>query len=96
MSDWFLYILKCRDGTLYTGITTGVNRRLAEHRQGGPAGAKYLKGRSPLELVLQKQVGDKRLALRVENRVKRLPKAGKEKLISVPGCFEELVNRIGE
>ena len=96
MSDWYLYILRCRDGTLYTGITTDVDRRLAEHRQGGPAGAKYLKGRAPLTLLLQKKVGDKRLALRVENRVKRLSKAEKEKLISVPGYFEELVGRIGK
>jgi len=48
MSDWYLYIVRCRDGTLYTGISTDVDRRLAEHRQGGNAGARYLKGRAPL------------------------------------------------
>jgi putative endonuclease len=92
MSDWYLYILRCRDGTLYTGITTGIERRLAEHQQG--TGAKYLKGRAPLALLLQEKVGDKSLALRVENRVKRLSKAEKEKLINVPGYFEEFVGRI--
>jgi putative endonuclease len=94
MPDWYLYILRCRDGTLYTGITTGVERRLAEHRRG--TGAKYLKGRAPLELQLQKKVGDKRLALKVENRVKRLSRAEKEKMISMPGYFEQLVNNTAE
>jgi len=91
MRDWYLYLLRCRDGTLYTGITTDVDRRLSEHLRGGPSGSKYLKGRAPLTLLLQKKLGDKRLALRVENRVKRLPKAEKENLISVPGYLEELV-----
>lgn len=86
-----MYILKCRDGTLYTGITTGVERRLAEHQRG--IGAKYLKGRAPLTLLLQKNVGDKRLAMRMENRVKRLSRPEKEKLITVPGYFEELLDR---
>jgi putative endonuclease len=93
MADWYLYMLRCRDGTLYTGVSTDIERRLAEHQQGGSAGSKYLKGRAPLKVMLQKKVGDKRLALRLENRVKRLAKAEKEKMISVPGYFEELVTR---
>jgi putative endonuclease len=92
MTDWYLYVLKCRDGTLYTGITTDVERRLAEHRRG--AGARYLKGRSPLMLLLQKKVGEKGLALKLENRVKRLSRAKKEQLVSLPGYFEELVQSI--
>jgi len=91
MADWHLYILKCRDGTLYTGVTTDVERRLAEHRQG--KGARYLKGRAPLVLMLQKNVGGRRLALRVENRVKRLSRPQKEELISIPGLFEALVEK---
>ena len=93
MSDWYLYMLRCRDGSLYTGITTEVDRRLAEHRHGGPAGSKYLKGRAPLELLLQKRIGDKRLALRLVNRVKRLSKAEKEKMVTDPGYFEEFIKR---
>lgn len=96
MGDWYLYILRCRDGTLYTGITTDVDRRLADHQRGRSAGSKYLKGRAPLALLLQKKIGDKRLALKLENRVKRLSKAEKEKLINIPGCFEELINRVDE
>jgi putative endonuclease len=94
MSDWYLYIIRCRDGTLYTGITTDVGRRFAEHQRG--TGARYLKGRSPLVLQLQKKVGDRRLALKMENRVKRLSRAEKENLISVPGYFEDLVAGMNE
>ncbi|MCX6008305.1 MAG: GIY-YIG nuclease family protein [Chloroflexi bacterium] len=96
MSDWYLYIVRCRDGTLYTGISTDVDRRLAEHRQGGNAGARYLKGRAPLTVVLREKLGSRQLALKVENLVKKLPKAEKEKLISVPGRFDEIVRLADE
>jgi len=96
MGDWYLYMIKCRDGTLYTGISTDIDRRLAEHQRGGYAGSKYLKGRAPLILLLRKRLGSRRLALKVENRVKKLSKAEKEKMIGDPGCFEELVRRANE
>ncbi|MEA1959469.1 MAG: GIY-YIG nuclease family protein [Chloroflexota bacterium] len=82
MSDWYLYLIRCRDGSLYTGITTDVARRFEEHRGKGAGGAKYLKGRGPLELVLRKKVGSRSLALRVEQKVKKLPKARKEKMLA--------------
>ena len=59
---WYIYILRCGDGTLYTGITDDVPRRLAAHRSG--KGAKYTRGRGPLELVYQEKVPDKSAALR--------------------------------
>ena len=96
MSDWYLYVVRCRDGTLYTGISTDVDRRLAEHRGGGDAGSKYLKGRAPLTLLFQKRLGSKSVALKVENMVKKLSKAKKEKLICVPGCIEEILKRANE
>ncbi len=96
MSDWYLYVVKCRDGTLYTGISTDVDRRLAEHRQGGNAGARYLKGRAPLTLVMRHKLGSRRLAAKVENLVKKLSKANKEKMISAPAYFDELVRRADE
>ena len=96
MRDWYLYVVRCRDGTLYTGISTDIDRRLAEHREGGNAGSKYLKGRGPLTLLLQKRLGSRSLALKVENMVKKLPKAKKEKLICVPGYIEEIVKRANE
>jgi putative endonuclease len=91
MPDWYLYVLRCRDGSLYTGISTDVDRRLAEHQEGGDTGSKYLKGRGPLTLVFQKRLGNRSLASKVENKVKRLSKAKKEELICVPGYFEEIV-----
>ena len=76
---WYVYILRCGDGTLYTGITDDIPRRLAAHRAG--KGAKYTRGRGPLELVYQEQVPDKSAALRREIQIKRLRRAEKERLI---------------
>ena len=77
--SWYVYMLRCGDGTLYTGVTDDVPRRLAAHRSG--KGAKYTRGRGPLELVYQEQVPDKSAALRREAAIKRLSRAEKEKLI---------------
>ena len=68
---WFLYILKCADGTLYTGITDNVPRRLSEHNSG--RGAKYTRGRGPVELGFCKVMASKSEALREEYRIKQLP-----------------------
>jgi putative endonuclease len=75
-----LYILRCRDGSLYTGIALDVARRLEEHRQ-GVRGAKYLRGRRPVELVYEQPAGDRAAAQRLEYRVKSLSRAEKEALI---------------
>jgi putative endonuclease len=77
---WYLYIIRCRDGSLYTGIATDLDRRLAAHRAG--KGAKYLRGRGPLTLVYQTRIGPKALALRTEARVKALPKTKKELIVA--------------
>jgi putative endonuclease len=71
-----IYLVCCRDGTLYTGIATDVARRLAEH-EGSGKGAKYLRGRGPLTLVFERRIGDRGLAQRIESRVKRLPRRDK-------------------
>ena len=76
---WYVYMLRCGDGTLYTGITDNVERRLAAHRAG--KGAKYTRGRGPLELVYQERVPDKSAALRREAAIKRLRRGEKERLI---------------
>lgn len=76
---WYVYILRCGDGTLYTGITDDIPRRLAAHRAG--KGAKYTRGRGPLELVYTEQLPDKSAALRREIEIKRLRRAEKERLI---------------
>lgn len=77
---WYVYMLRCGDGTLYTGVTDDVERRLAVHRAG--KGAKYTRGRGPLELVYAEEVPDKSAALRREYQIKRLTKQEKEGLIA--------------
>lgn len=79
---WYVYILHCGDGTLYTGITDDVPRRLAAHRSG--RGAKYTRGRGPLELVYQEELPDKSAALRREYAVKQLKRSEKLALCALP------------
>ena len=78
-NSWKLYILRCGDGSLYTGITTDVERRLEEHRSG--KGAKYTRSRGPLELVYWEECADKSAALKRELEIKALTRAEKLKLI---------------
>ena len=66
-----IYVIRCGDGSCYTGIATDVQRRLAEH-ESGDKGARYLRGRGPLRLVYQQEVGDRGTAQRLEHRVKKL------------------------
>lgn len=77
--NWHLYILRCADGTLYTGITTDVDKRFEAHCAG--KGAKYTRGRSPLTLVYREECGDHSSALKRELEVKKLPRPEKERLI---------------
>jgi len=77
---WYLYILRCCDGTLYTGITTDVEKRLEAHRPG--KGAKYTRGRGPLELVYRETCGSHSDALKREMAVKRLTRTQKEAMIA--------------
>ena len=78
--SWYLYILRCGDGSLYTGITTDVQARLDAHRAG--KGAKYTRGRAPLELVYSENCGDHSAALRREIAVKSLSRTEKMELIN--------------
>jgi putative endonuclease len=74
-----VYLLRCGDGTLYCGIAKDVAARLAQHQEG--KGARYTKGRGPLELVYQEGCPDRSEALRREAALKRLDRAAKEALI---------------
>ncbi len=76
---WYLYILRCKDDTLYTGITTDVEKRLEAHRSG--KGAKYTRGRAPLELVYREPCGNHSVALKREWEVKGLTRSEKQKLV---------------
>ena len=78
MSEWHVYMVRCGDGSLYTGIATDVARRLETHEAG--KGAKYLRGRGPLSLVYTEPAPTRSEALRAEARIKRLPRARKEAL----------------
>lgn len=91
--DYSLYILRCADDSLYTGIAIDVGRRLQEHEQ-GVRGAKYLRGRGPLQLVFDQSVGGRGVASRLEYRVKHLDRMQKEALIagklSLPDMLKQL------
>lgn len=78
--SWKLYILRCGDGTLYTGITTDVEQRFQAHCAG--KGAKYTRGRAPLELVYTEECGSHSDALKRELAIKALPREEKQKLVS--------------
>ena len=77
---WQLYMIRCSDNSLYTGITNCLSRRLKEHATNGAASAKYLRGKGPSELVFTCTVGSRSNALRAESRLKRLSKIKKEHL----------------
>ena len=81
MTEWHVYLVRTRLDTLYAGIATDVARRFAEHQQGGPLTAKYLRAKGPLQLVYQAKIGYQELARRVEWRIKNLPKPQKEQLV---------------
>ena len=76
---WFVYILRCGDGSLYTGCTDDVQHRLAVHRSG--KGAKYTRSRLSVELVYQEIVPDRSAALRREAAIKKLSRQEKLRLV---------------
>ncbi len=78
---WSLYIIRCGDRSLYTGISNDVAARFAVHQAGSADSAKYLRGRQPLALVYQAIIGSKSTASKAEYRVKKLSKRQKERLI---------------
>jgi putative endonuclease len=80
---WLVYMVRCADRTLYTGVTTDAEKRVAEHNRG--RGAKYTRNRLPVELVFVEAVGDRGAALRREWEIKRLRASEKEELIEVGG-----------
>jgi len=77
-ASWFLYLLRCRDGSLYTGVTTDVPRRLRQHGDGKASA--YTRSRRPVRLLYQEPHPDRSSALKREAQVKRWPPAAKQKL----------------
>ena len=91
MDKWSVYLVRCKDDSLYAGVALDVDRRLEEHRE-GKRGAKYLRGRAPLELVLRREIGDRSLALKVELRIKKLSRKAKENMIENPQVIDEIAH----
>ena len=83
--SWFVYMLRCGDGTLYTGYTDDVQRRLKAHQSG--KGAKYTRSRPPVELVYREELPDKSAALRREAAIKKMTRAEKLKLLEQKECI---------
>lgn len=80
MKTWFVYIIRCANGSLYTGSTNHVIRRWHEHRQG--KGAKYLQAHEPKEIVFIEEHADRSDACRREYEIKQYPKPEKEALVA--------------
>jgi putative endonuclease len=74
---WYVYVVRCADGSLYTGITTDAQRRVAEHNAGAPLGARYTRTRRPVMLVHVEPAADRSAASRRELAIKRLPRQRK-------------------
>lgn len=81
VKSWHVYMIRCADDTLYTGITTDVLRRFGEHQAQGKLSARYLRGRAPLQLVFTCPAGDRSSASQLEYRLKQLSRADKLALI---------------
>lgn len=91
---WSLYVIRCVDDSLYCGISNDVQRRFAEHQAMGKKTAKYLRGRGPLSIVLQNEIGDRSAASKIEARFKSLDKIQKESIIRTSNIEELLVQEI--
>lgn len=83
----YIYILHCAGGSLYTGITTDIKRRLHEHISGGRAGAKYTRAHRPLGLAALWETEELATAARIEYAIKRWPAARKRLLVKTPGLL---------
>ena len=91
MNEWSVYIIRCDNSTLYTGISTDVPRRLQEHTSGDWKAAKYTKSFSSIDLVYEILIGDRSLAAKIEYQIKKLPKHKKELVVSSCLSRDELI-----
>jgi putative endonuclease len=81
MSEWYVYMLRCADDSLYTGIATDLERRLLQHNGKLVGGARYTRGRRPVKLVWSRTCADRGEALRREAAIKKLPRQKKIQLL---------------
>ncbi len=82
MNDWFVYIVRCADDSLYTGITKDVDRRIHEHNSDNKLGAKYTRARLPVVLVYQETCESRSVATKREIEIKQLSRTDKKILLN--------------
>ena len=80
--DWYVYMVRCADTTLYTGVTTDLARRVKEHNSSG-AGARYTRGRQPVVLVYAEKCATRSMACKREHTLKKLDSSLKRRLITL-------------
>src|SRR6478672_5176645 len=93
-APWHVYVLRCADGSLYTGIALDVDARVAQHARG--KGARYTRGRGPFTVCATAPCATRGDALRLERAVKALRRAAKSALIAEPGGLAALAGRLAE
>jgi putative endonuclease len=91
-TTWFVYLARCSDDSLYCGIARDVTARIAQHDAG--TGAKYTRGRGPLQLLVMRRCRDKSKALRLEHAIKQLPRPAKEALAIAPARLAMIARRV--
>ena len=91
MIEWTCYLVECKDGTYYCGVTTDLDRRMKEHNEG--RGARYTRGRNPVKLIVSVQGLSKVAAYQLEARVKKAHRNQKEQLIQSKDYPTSLCNR---
>ncbi len=91
---YYVYMLRCKDDSLYTGYTPDLKARMEEHFSGGPKGAKYVRSRGAKELAAFWVTEEKSDALKLEYRIKQLTKKRKESLVKDPGRLEEFLGDV--
>jgi putative endonuclease len=90
---WVVYMVRCADGSLYTGISVEVTRRIEEHNSSDQLGARYTRTRRPVELVYSETVSSRSTASRREREIKRLPRQKKEALLAATAPLARTAGR---
>lgn len=93
-SPWYLYLLRCKDGSLYAGISVAPERRCIEHNQQRSRASRYVWARRPAHIVWQRSVANQSMALKLEVRLKRLNKTRKERLLVEESMWQTLLSEI--
>jgi putative endonuclease len=94
MNDWSVYILRDESNSLYTGISTDVERRFREHAAGGVRSARYTRSRKQLQMVYSCMIGSRSLASKIEYRLKRSEKSVKESIVKSNCSAKDLLERL--